>query len=82
MINKIHQRRRGVHCFLVSPPLDRLFCLAFALFLFSFVLKSTPLPLPPSFSLYRVLQDLKDKLGLCSMVIKKCYIDIDNLKIR
>lgn len=79
MINKIHQRRRGVHCFLVSPPLDRLFCLAFALFLF--VLKSTPLPLPP-LSLYRVLQDLKGKLGLCSMVIKKCYIDIDNLKIR
>lgn len=29
MINKIHQRRRGVHCFLVSPPLGRLFCLAF-----------------------------------------------------
>lgn len=77
MINKIHQRRRGVHCFLVSPPLGRLFCLAFALFLFVLVLKSTPLSLSvqgaPGFK--------RQTWFLCSMVIKKYYIDIDNLKI-
>lgn len=48
MINKIHRRRRGVHCFLVPPPLCCVSRLTFTPLLFALASLNLLLPLPLS----------------------------------